>query len=97
MLLDFRAHNFVLVPLYTAKTDSQERTARTGHPEQDRQNRTGRTGQAEKGQAEQDSQNMTVRTGQTEQDWQNKTALAEFSPFRVRSIRGSVHSGFSPF
>jgi hypothetical protein len=42
---------------------SCDRTARTGHPEQDRQNRTGRTGQPE-----QDSQNRTSRTGQTEQD-----------------------------
>ncbi len=67
VLLDFRARNFVLVCLYTARTDSQDRTARTGHPGQDTQNRTGRTGQAE-----QDSQNKTARTGQQEQDRQNK-------------------------
>ncbi len=60
-LLDFRAHNFVLVRLYMA---------RTGLPGQDSQDRTTRTGQAE-----QDSQNRTARTGQQERDRQNKTAL----------------------
>jgi hypothetical protein len=60
-LLDFRARNFVLVRLYTA---------RTGEPGQYTQDRTGRTGQLE-----QDSQNRTARKGQQEQDRPYKTAL----------------------
>ncbi len=45
-IIDFRARNFVLVCLFTARIgqpgqDTQNKTARTGQPEQDRQNRTG--------------------------------------------------------
>ncbi len=90
MIIDFRAHNFVLVRLYPARTgqprqDTQNRTARTGQAEQNRLNRTGRTGKAEHdrqnktgstGQAEQDRQNRTGRTGQKEQDRQNRTERA---------------------
>ncbi len=81
-IIDFRARNFVLVRLYTARIgqqgqDTENKTARTGQAEQNRLNRTGRTGQAEHhrqnktgriGQAEQDRQNRTGRTGQAEQD-----------------------------
>jgi hypothetical protein len=49
-LLDFRAHNFVLVRLYTA---------RTGQPEQDSQNKT-----ATMGQVEQDCHDRKAKTGQ---------------------------------
>jgi hypothetical protein len=48
--------------------NSQDRTPRRGHPEQDSQNRTGGTEQAE-----QDGQNTTGRTRQAEQDRQSKT------------------------
>ncbi len=69
----FRAHNFVLVRLYTARTgqpgqDTKNRTPKTGQPEQDRRNRTGWTGQAE-----QDRQSRTGRTGQAKQDRKNRT------------------------
>jgi hypothetical protein len=71
-LLDFGAHNFVLVRLYMARTGQPEQVTQNskGHPEQDSQNRTARTGQPE-----QDSQNKTARTGQQERDKQNKTGL----------------------
>ncbi len=69
-LLDFHTSNFMLVRLYTTRTEHQNRTDRTGQAEQHSQNRTGRTGQAE-----QDSQNRTARTGLPEWDRHNNTAL----------------------
>jgi hypothetical protein len=62
-IIDFRARNFVLVRLYTARIgqpgqDTQNKTARTGQAEQNRLNRTGRTGQAKH-----DRQNKIGRTG----------------------------------
>jgi hypothetical protein len=60
-IIDFRARNFMLMCLYTARIgqpgqDTQNKTARTGQAEQNRLNRTGRTGQA----------NTTGRTRQAE-------------------------------
>ncbi len=86
-IIDFRAPNFVLVRLYTARIgqpgqDTQNKTARTAEMEQNRQNRAGRTRQAEHyrqkktgriGQAEQDGQNRTGSTGKAEQDRENRT------------------------
>jgi hypothetical protein len=58
VLLYFRARNFVLVRLFTA---------RTGQPGRDSQDRTPRLGQAEQDRHK-DRQNRTCRTGQAEQD-----------------------------
>jgi hypothetical protein len=67
-LLNFRARNFVLVRLYTARTGQPGKDT-LNRPEQDRQSRTARTGQPE-----QDNQNRTARTGQVEQDCLDRTA-----------------------
>jgi hypothetical protein len=65
----FHARTFALLDFALVISCLCDRTARTGHSEQDRQNRTARTGQPE-----QDSQNRTARTGQAEQDSLNRRA-----------------------
>ncbi len=52
----------------TPRTDRQNRTGRSGQPEQDRQNRTARTGQAE-----QDCLDRRARTGQQGHESQERT------------------------
>ncbi len=66
-VLDFRA---IISCSCSISIYSQDRTAKTGWPEQDRQNRTGRTGLAEL-----DRQNRTGRMGQVKEDRQNRIGI----------------------
>jgi hypothetical protein len=62
VLLDFRARNFVLVRLYTARTGQPGKDTQ-GEPGYESQDRTGRDMTGRIGKAEQDRKNMTDKPG----------------------------------